>query len=75
MAEKVARGEVGRDEIRDETVKAPRPKRWSCTFDDGAQVTVAIPGREGDVEAAVEKLQAAIKRARAEIARVRNDAA
>ena len=75
MAEKVARGEVGRADVRDETVKAPRPKRWSCTLDDGAQVTVAIPGREVDAAAAVEKLQAALKRARAELARVRNDAA
>ena len=57
------------------TVSAPRPKRWSCTLDDGAQVTVAIPGREVDAAAAVEKLQAALKRARAELARARNDAA
>ncbi len=75
LAERVARGEVGRNEIRDRTVRAPRPKRWSCSFDDGAQVTVTTPGREGDVEAVVEKLQAAIKRARAEIARARSDAA
>jgi ParB family chromosome partitioning protein len=75
LAEKVARGEVGRADVRDQTVKAPRPKRWSCSFGDGAQVTVSVPGREGDIEAVVEKLQAAIKRARAEIARARNDAA
>jgi ParB family chromosome partitioning protein len=75
MAEKVARGEVGRNEVRDQTVKAPRPRRWSCSFDDGAQVTVTVPGHEGDVEAVIEKLQAAIKRARAERARARSDAA
>jgi ParB family transcriptional regulator, chromosome partitioning protein len=75
MAGKVARGEAGREDIRDQTVKAPRAKRWSCTLDDGAQVTVAIPGREVDVAAAVEKLQAALKRARAELARSRSDAA
>jgi ParB family chromosome partitioning protein len=75
MAERVARGEVGRADVRDQTVRAPRPKRWSCSFDDGAQVTVMVPGREGDVGAVVEKLQAAIRRARSEVARVRDDAA
>jgi ParB family chromosome partitioning protein len=75
MAGKVARGEIGRDGVRDQTVRAPRPRRWSCTLDDGASVTVAIPGREADAAAALEKLQAAIKRARAEIARARSDAA
>jgi ParB family chromosome partitioning protein len=75
IAEKVARGEVGRAEVREMTVSTPRPKRWSCTLDDGAQVTVAIPGREVDVAAAVEKLQAALKRARAELTRSRSDAA
>jgi ParB family transcriptional regulator, chromosome partitioning protein len=75
LAQRVARGEVGRNEIRDRTVRAPRPRRWSCSFDDGAQVTVAVPGREGDIGAVVEKLQAALKRARAELARARSDAA
>jgi ParB family chromosome partitioning protein len=75
MAEKVARGEIGRADVRDQTVKAPRPRRWSCTLDDGALVTVTIPGREADAAAAVEKLQAALKRARAEVARSRSDAA
>ena len=75
LAEKVARGEVGRAEVRERTVSAPRPKRWSCTLDDGAQVTVTIPGREIDAASAVEKLQAALKRAVAEVARSRNDAA
>ena len=65
LAGKIARGEVGRAEVRDLTVVAPRPKRWSCTLDDGAQVTVTIPGREIDASSAVEKLQAALKRARA----------
>jgi ParB family transcriptional regulator, chromosome partitioning protein len=75
LAEKIARGEVGRAEVRDLTVVAPRPKRWSCTLDDGAQVTVTIPGREIDAASAVEKLQAALKRARAQVARSRDDAA
>jgi ParB family transcriptional regulator, chromosome partitioning protein len=75
IAEKVARGEVGRAEVREMTVSAPRAKRWSCTLDDGAQVSIVIPGREVDVAAAVEKLQAALKRARAELARSRSDAA
>ena len=75
LAGKVARGEVGRAGVRDLTVVAPRPKRWSCTLDDGAQVTVAAPGREIDAASAVEKLQAALKRARAEVARSRDDAA
>ncbi len=72
LAEKVARGGTGRAEVRELTVVAPRPKRWSCTLDDGAQVTVTIPGREIDAASAVEKLQAAVKRARAEVARSRN---
>jgi hypothetical protein len=46
-----------------------------CAIDDGAQVTVTIPGREIDAASAVEKLQAALKRARAEVARSRHDAA
>jgi ParB family chromosome partitioning protein len=75
LAGKIARGEVGRAEVRDLTVVAPRPKRWSCTLDDGAQVTVTIPGREIDAASAVEKLQAALKRARAQVARSRDDAA
>jgi ParB family transcriptional regulator, chromosome partitioning protein len=75
LAGKVARGEVGRAEVRDQTVKAPRPKHWGCSFEDGAQVTVKTPGREGDLEAVVEKLQAAIKRAKAELAQTRSDAA
>ena len=75
LARKVARGEVGRNEIRDRTVRAPRPKRWTCSFDDGAKVEVTTPGREGDVNAVLEKLQAAIKRVRSEIARARSDAA
>jgi hypothetical protein len=69
------RGEAGRDEIREQTVKAPRAKRWSCTLDDGTQVVVTIRGREVDPAAAVERLQAALKRARAEVARSRSDAA
>ena len=75
LAGKIARGEVGRAAVRDLTVSAPRPKRWSCTLDDGAQVTVTVPGREIDAASAVEKLQAALKRARAEVARSRDDAA
>jgi ParB family transcriptional regulator, chromosome partitioning protein len=75
LAEKVARGEVGRDEVRDRTVRAARPKRWTCSFDDGAQVTVTVPGREGNLEAVIEKLQAAIKRARTEMTRAPSDAA
>ncbi len=75
LAAKVARGEAGRAEVRELTVGAPRPKRWSCTLDDGAQVTVTIPGREINAASAVEKLQAAVKRARAEVARSRHDAA
>jgi ParB family transcriptional regulator, chromosome partitioning protein len=75
LAGKIARGEVGRAEVRELTVSAPRPKRWSCTLDDGSQVTVTVPGREIDAASAVEKLQAALKRARAEVARSRNDAA
>lgn len=75
MAGKVARGEAGRDEIRGQTVRAPKARRWSCTLDDGAQVVVTIPGQEVDPTAAVERLQAALKRARAEVARSRSDAA
>jgi ParB family chromosome partitioning protein len=75
LAGKVARGEVGRDEVRDRTVRAPRPRRWSCTLDGGASVTVAITGWEGDLQAVAEKLQAALKRVKAEIARARSDAA
>ena len=44
LAERVARGEAGREQIRGRTVKAPRPKRWSCKLEDGAQITVTIPG-------------------------------
>jgi hypothetical protein len=43
--------------------------------DDGAQVTVTVPGREVDASSAVEALRAALKRARAEVTRSRNDAA
>jgi ParB family transcriptional regulator, chromosome partitioning protein len=75
LAGKVARGEAGRAEVRELTVSAPRPKRRSCTLDDGSQVTVTIPGREIDAASAVEKLQAALQRARAEVARSRNDVA
>jgi ParB family chromosome partitioning protein len=75
LAEKVARGEAGREEIRERTVKAPRPKRWSCKLDDGSQVTVTIPGQEAAAEAVIERLQKAIKQARSEIARSRHDAA
>jgi hypothetical protein len=75
LAGKVVRGEAGRAEVREQSVVAPRPKRWTCTLDDGSQVTVTTPGREIDAAAALEKLQAALKRARAEVARSRNDAA
>lgn len=75
MAEQVARGAAGRAEIRDRTVKAPRPKRWSCTLDDGSQVTVTIPDGEATAENVVERLQKAVKRARGELARSRQDAA
>jgi hypothetical protein len=72
LAEKVARGEVDRAEVRDLTVGAPRPKRWSCTLDGGAQVVVTAPGQEINASSALEKLQAALKRARAEVARSRD---
>jgi ParB family transcriptional regulator, chromosome partitioning protein len=75
LAGKVARGEAGRAEVRELTVSAPRSKRWTCTLDDGSQVTVTSPGREIDAASALEKLQAALKRARAEVARSRHDAA
>src|SRR5262245_45365362 len=75
LAERVARGEAGREQIRERTVKAPRPKRWTCKLEDGTQVTVMIPDQEATGEAIVEKLQRAIKRARNEIARTRHDAA
>ena len=75
LAEQVARGAAGRAEIRDRTVKAPRPKRWSCTLDDGSQVTVTIPDGEATAENVVERLQKAVKRARGELARSRQDAA
>ena len=75
LAERVARGEAGREQIRDRTVQAPRPKRWSCKLEDGAQITVTIPGQEATAEAVVERLQKALKQARNEIARTRHDAA
>jgi ParB family chromosome partitioning protein len=75
LAEQVARGEAGREQIREQTVKAPRPKRWSCKLEDGAQITVTIPGQEATAEAVVERLQKALKQARSEISRTRHDAA
>ena len=75
LAEKVARGEVGRAEVRDQTVEGARPKPWNCSFEDGAQVTVKTPGGDGDLGAVVEKLQAALKRAKVELSRTRSDAA
>src|SRR5262245_58529449 len=75
LAERVARGEAGREQIRERTVKAPRPKRWSCTLEDGAQVTVAIPGQDAAAEAVIERLQKALKKARSEAAAARQDAA
>jgi ParB family chromosome partitioning protein len=75
LAELVARGEAGREEVRSRTVRSPRPKRWSCTLDDGAQVTVSLPGQDATAEAVIERLQKAIKRARSEAGRSRSDAA
>jgi ParB family transcriptional regulator, chromosome partitioning protein len=75
LAEKVARGTAGRAEIRERTVRAPRPKRWGCTLDDGSQVVVTIPGGEASAAEVVERLQKAIKRARGESAQSRPDAA
>jgi ParB family chromosome partitioning protein len=75
LAGKVSRGEAGREEVRARTVKAPRPKRWSCTLDDGAQVTVSLPGEDATAEAVIERLQKAIKKARSEASRSRQDAA
>jgi ParB family transcriptional regulator, chromosome partitioning protein len=75
LARRVERGEAGRDQVRERTVKAPRPTRWTCKLDDGARVTVEIPGQEVDAAAALERLQAAIKRARADIRRPGIDAA
>jgi ParB family chromosome partitioning protein len=75
LAEEVARGRAGRAEIRERTVKAPRPKRWSCTLDDGSQVVVTILGGEASPAEVVERLQKAIKRARGESAQSRSDAA
>jgi hypothetical protein len=57
------------------TVGGPRPKRWGCTPDGGAQVVVTVPGRDVDASSAVETLRAALERARAEVDRSRNDAA
>ena len=45
------------------------------TLSASAQVVVTIPGQEVDPATAVERLQAALKRARAEAARSRSDAA
>jgi ParB family chromosome partitioning protein len=75
LAERVARGEAGREQIRERTVKAPRPKRWSCKLEDGAQITVTIPGQEATAEAVVERLRKALRQARSEIARTQHDAA
>jgi ParB family chromosome partitioning protein len=75
LAEQVARGEAGRTEIRERTVKAPRPKRWTFALEDGSQVTVTIPGQDATAEAVVEKLQRAMKQARTEAGRSRQDAA
>jgi ParB family chromosome partitioning protein len=75
LAERVARGEAGREQIRERTVKAPRPKRWCCKLEDGAVVTVALPDQEATAEGVVERLQKALKQARSEVARARHDAA
>jgi ParB family chromosome partitioning protein len=75
LAEEVARGTAGRAEIRERTVRAPRPKRWSCTLDDGSQVVVTILGGEASAAEVVERLQKAIKRARGQSAQSRPDAA
>jgi ParB family chromosome partitioning protein len=75
LADQVARGAAGRAEIRERTVKAPRPKRWSYTLDDGSQVVVTIPAEEAIPEEVIQRLQKAIKRARSEIARARQTAA
>jgi ParB family chromosome partitioning protein len=75
LAEQVSRGEVGREGIRERTVRAPRPKRWTCRLEDGSQVVVTILGQEATAEEIIERLQKAIKRARSEISRSRQDAA
>jgi ParB family chromosome partitioning protein len=75
LAGRASRGEAGREEVRARTVKAPRPKRWNCTLEDGSQVTVSLPGKDATAEAVVERLQKAIKRAKAEAGRPRQDAA
>jgi ParB family transcriptional regulator, chromosome partitioning protein len=75
LAEQVYRGEVSREEIRERTVRTPRPKRWTCQLEDGSQVAVTIPGKESTAEEIVERLQKAIKRVRSEIARSRHEAA
>lgn len=75
LAGKVARGEAGRDDVREQTVRAPRPKRWICSLEGGAQVVVTVPGWEGELGAVVEKLQAAMKRVRSELSQARHDAA
>jgi ParB family chromosome partitioning protein len=75
LAEQVSRGEVGREGIRERTVRAPRPKRWTCRLEDGSQVAVTIPGQEATAEEIIERLQKAIKWARGETSRSRQDAA
>jgi ParB family transcriptional regulator, chromosome partitioning protein len=75
LAEQVAQGRVGRTEIRERTVKTPRPKRWTYTLEDGSQVSVIIPGQDATAETVVERLQRAIKQARKEAGRAQQDAA
>ncbi len=75
LAELVERGKAGREEVRARTVRAPRPKRWSCTLADGAQVTVSLPGQDATAQAVIERLQKALRRAKSEANRSSSDAA
>jgi ParB family chromosome partitioning protein len=75
LAAKVAKGKAGREAVRERTVKAARPKRWTCTLEDGSQVTVIIPGRDAAIEEVIDRLQKAVRKARGEAAKGRSDAA
>jgi ParB family chromosome partitioning protein len=75
LAEQVTRGRVGRTEIRERTVKAPRPRRWTCTLEDGSQVAVTVARGEATAEAVIERLEEAAKRAWSEMAGAQPDAA
>jgi ParB family chromosome partitioning protein len=62
LAAQAERGEIGRDQIREQTVRRPRPSKFTFRLDDGTSVMVTFPQPGATHAEAIQALKNVLQR-------------